>query len=389
MTAPLKSVALCYAPADIAAAREIGDLLEANCGVRADYGHAVTRPGLDLIAATAAGISADIAIVLLSPESVPPKWDRARWEPVFIDQPRELGTQLACVCLGDCRFPPLLRRRNFFDLRWDPAAAARAVKRWVLQTGLGVQQVTDLPPADGAAADPDVLAELERCLADRPGSRANVAPAVAIAFGHTHAGDFEGAFWISCAGRTAAGVLGDTAGALGLRLSGSVEQNRAALCEFCAQRRCLLVFDDLAAEHEDLVRFGGRASILITAPQGRPARRDAAEVERLFASWTREREACLRVLGDAWLHLLDLGPRGGRLGWSMAALLKNEDWLAEAHEVLEFMEGAERAAGNPLRAAELAWEKSWILEHWGEPLQLTGTPRARAATQLALPFSTH
>src|ERR1017187_8670107 len=70
--------------------------------------------------------------VLLSPEAVPPRWVLERWKSVFWEQAAEVGTALATLLCRDVKFPDLLRRKNFFDLRHNRLTAFRAIKRWLM-----------------------------------------------------------------------------------------------------------------------------------------------------------------------------------------------------------------------------------------------------------------
>jgi hypothetical protein len=49
------------------------------------------------------------------------------------------------------------------------------------------------------------------------------------------------------------------------------------------------------------------------------------------------------------------------------AILKNQDRLAEANEVLDILLTHARASGDEGAIHRYEWERSWILGHWGEP----------------------
>lgn len=73
----------------------------------------------------------------------------------------------------------------------------------------------------------------------------------------------------------------------------------------------------------------------------------------------------------------------------MFALLKHAGRLAEACEVLEVLTNAASAKGDVFAVYRLEWEKSWLLEEWGQPV----TPATRPAwleqpLQLSLGFGT-
>jgi hypothetical protein len=363
-----QSAIICHALEDDAVAGEIAAYLEANCALTVSHEYASPPKRQDLIDAVEIGLSADIVLVALSPASVPNPWKRERWEPVFLRQPGELGTRMACLLLRDCRFPDLFRRGSFFDLSADSLTGMRALKRWVYGFGLQV-----------ASGNFEAL----RCrIADRPGIETGLRVEEALAFSEECAGDFEGVFSIDCARRSRAGVLGEIAHALGLRLSDSAERNRATLVDFCANRRCLFLFDHLAEEDRDVVDLGGKTSIIFTESE-LPERRPLAELEKLFTHWPRHPDDCLRALGEAhsWLRNGNM-----QLGFTVLALLKNFDRLAEACEILDLMTNAARETGDLLMAHRLAWEQSTIRQQWGETVAMPERVLMPDATQLPLDF---
>jgi TIR domain len=363
---PLQSAIICHAAEDAAIAGEMAAYLESNCALTVSL-----EEGDDLVGAVEIGLSADIVLAALSPASVPKPWKREIWEPVFLRQPGLLGSRLACLLLRECRFPELFRRGSFFDFSGDSIAGMRALKRWVYRGATG--------SFSGGGFE-----DLRRRIADRPGVETGLREEEAAAFCVACGGDFEGVFRIDCARRSRAGILGDIAHALGLRLTGSSEWNRASLAEFCARRRCLFVFDHLAGEDRDFVNLGGRASAIFTEGEV-PSRRPFDELESLFRSWPRHPDDCLRALGDCQSWLTE-GEHSMSLGFAVLALLKNFDRLAEACEILDFMAHAARASGDLLTAHRLVWELSTIRQQWGEAVAVSEPVAAPSATQLVLEF---
>jgi hypothetical protein len=362
-----QSAIICHAPEDSAAAVEVAAYLESNCALAVSH-----EPGLDLINAVEIGLSADIVLVVLSPASVPNPWKRERWEPVFLRQPDALGTRLACLLLRECRFPELFRRGNFFDLSADSLGGMRALKRWIYGGS---------PFVTGGSFE-----ALRRRIADRPAIEIGMGMEEARAFCRECAKDFEGVFQIDCARRSRAGILGDIACVLELRLPDSPERNRETLAGFCADRRCLFVFDHLAEEDREFVDLGGKTSIIITKGE-MPERRPLDELVRLFASWPRNPDECLRALADAHSWLGEREHREiAQLGYAALALLKNFDRLAEACEILDFMVDSARSSGDLLTAHRLEWEQSTIRQQWGETVAVPAPVLLPDATQLVLDF---
>lgn len=391
----MRSAIMCYAAEDTSLARELGAFLELNCPLEVFQDEGLIRADYGFLDAVGRGLSADLVLVLLSPDSVPKVWRRDEWVPVLFEQPRELGSEIVFLLARDCKFPELIRRRDFFDLSQDRLAGQRALKRWLLERDRFFQCVIELPQEGlGGSRDRDVLEKLEYRLADRPGVESDLSREVALAFVHTHKADFEGIFWLNCANRSRAGILGDMAHRLDLRLSGNLEQNRCALANFCAGRRCLFLFEHLAPEDREFLTFDGKASVIFVAQGATPNQRSLMETAALFSSRTQDLDACLSALGDAQNHLRglqlaahDTWQTRVSLGSAMFALLRHCGRLAEACEVLEVMASARAAKGDSFALYRLEWEKSWLLEQWGQPVN----PSARVALlkepkQLSLEF---
>jgi hypothetical protein len=369
-----QSVIICHAMEDAAVACEIAAYLELNCALTVSL-----EAGRDLIDAVEIGLSADIVLVALSPESVPNPWKRERWEPVFLRQPDELGTRLACLLLRECRFPELFRRGSFFDLSGDSLAGMRALKRWIYGVSSPGQPVIE-----------GCFEALRRRIADRPAIETGLGMEEARAFSEECGEDFEGVFRIDCARRSRVGILGDIAYVLGLRLSGSAERNRIALVAFCANRRCLFIFDYLSEGDREVVDLGGKTSIVFTQSEiagELPDCRPLEELGSLFALWPRNPDACLRALGDAHSWLRNGEHRASmQLGFAVLALLKNFERLAEACEILDLMTENARSRGDLLTAHRLVWEQSTIRQQWGETVAMPEPVPLPDATQLLLEF---
>ena len=119
----------CYSTPDRELVHELAAFLERGAGVEVLSEEGEMQPSQDLIAKVEEGLSADVVLVLLSPEAVPARWVLERWKPVFWEQAAAVGTALATLLCRDAKFPDLLRRKNFFDLRQNRLAAFRAIKR--------------------------------------------------------------------------------------------------------------------------------------------------------------------------------------------------------------------------------------------------------------------
>ncbi len=261
----------CYSISDRELARGLAAFLERGTGVEVLLEEGEMPPGADLIAKVEEGLSADVVLVLFSPEAVPARWVLERWKSVFWEQAAEVGTALATVLFRDAKFPDLLRRKNFFDLRQNRLAGFRAIKRWLMSLSPLDRKAPFQPARQPLFTGRD--AELETLcvtLADTPGiAVVEGGPgagktALALEFARRHKEDFDAVFWLACGSRSAAAAAGDLAAQLGVRLDRDLESNLNDLRRLCAQYRCLIVLDDPVASTAALLAPRGRTSALIT-----------------------------------------------------------------------------------------------------------------------------
>ena len=160
----------CYSTPDREIVHSLAAFLERGAGVEILLEEGEMPPGGDLIAKAEEGLSADVVLVLLSPEAVPPRWVLERWKSVFWEQAAEVGTAFATLLCRDAKFPDLLRRKNFFDLRQNRLAAFRAIKRWLMGLSPLPREASFVPARQPSFQGRD--AELETLcalLADTPG----------------------------------------------------------------------------------------------------------------------------------------------------------------------------------------------------------------------------
>jgi hypothetical protein len=265
----------CYATPDRELVHELAEFLERGAGVEVLLEEGEMDPGADLVAKVEEGLSADVVLVLLSPEAAPARWVLERWKSVFWDQAAEVGTALATLLCRDAKFPDLLRRKNFFDLRQNRLATFRAIKRWLM----GMSPLPRKAPF-AAARQPtfkgrdNELESLCALLADTSGmavletAAGAGKTALALEFARRHREDFDAVLWLTCGSRSAAALAGDLAAQLGVRLDRDLESNLNEIRRLCARHRCLLVLDDAVASTAALLAPRGRTSVLITTRAG-------------------------------------------------------------------------------------------------------------------------
>jgi len=384
----MRSIALCYSPVDAGAATELRSYLETNCPVEIEDG--VMQMGADLLDSVETGLSFDHVLVLLSPDSTQPAWPRARWEPVLFEQPKQLRTRLAYVLLAECKFPAVLKKEAFFDLSRDFSAGRRSLKRWLLAELTPAPPMPKLPERAAGLAEADI--ELLEPLADWPDFTASDRD-TALAFAHARHADFEAVLWLDCTRRGRAGVLGDVAQGLGLRLEESWEDNVLALRSYCAEHRVLLLFENLDSADPEMLNFGGKASVVLVEGGETVPRRPLRDLIRLFSSWKRNAEKCLAALGDVESHLdspeiltEENWPEACSLCSAAVGLLKDYGRLAEAYDLLTRISSATQVRGDLAELGQVEWETSWILEKWDQPVQIPGRLAAAISepTQLSL-----
>jgi hypothetical protein len=377
----MQSLVICSSSADIEAARDIHSYLEANCPSIHLHETIVIPSPHEVLETVDFALSCDICLLLLSPDSIPRAWPRQQWEQVLVEQPRELGSSLGFVLVRPCGFPQVLQKAKFFDLSVDLKSGRRKLRRWLVeQMPLKLDRVDVLPPRPSVSDQGGMDAELEDRVLDQPGICRDIPRETALNFAYAHSRDFEGVFWLDCRERERTGVIGDIGHTLGLKLLGPATENAAALREFCERPRCLFVFDALADKDREVAAFGGRASVIFTKLSEDPAPRlTLTETLNLFARWRTNPEECLRHLRDADRYLRSSPADSAKLlGTYTFNLLRDNERLAEAYEVVEILSKQAWEEGSDTDLRRWEWEKSWIRESWGKaasvPLRLGTTP---------------
>lgn len=385
----MRSTAICYSPVDAGAATELRSYLETNCPVAIEDG--VMQMGAGLLDSVETGLSFDYVLVLLSPHSTQPTWPRARWESVLFEQPKQLRTRMAFVLLEECKFPAVLKKEKFFDLSRDFTNGRRSLKRWLLAELTPAPLTPKLPERPAGLVQADI--EALEPLADWPDFVQAPDRDTALAFAHTRHTDFEAVVWLNGTRRGRAGVLGDVAHGLGVKLEGNWEDNAEALRKYCAEHRVLLLFENLDSCDSEIVNFAGKASVVLVEGAEKLPRRPLSELMRLFSSWKRNAEKCLAALGDVESHLdspeilsEQNWPDACALCSAAVALLKDYGRLAEAYDLLTRISSATQVRGDLAALGQVEWETSWILEQWDQPMQIPGRLAAAISepTQLSL-----
>jgi hypothetical protein len=395
----MQSVFLCHAPADAAMARELAGFLERGADVEVYLEDGAMGPGETIVAKAREGLMADVLLLLFSPASVPPRWNRAEWEPAFCEEPKARGIPVAGVRHGPCKFPKL---DQTFDLA-IPLRGMREIKRWLIGLAERVR-IDRMPPRRAVLAGRDAeLEDLRRAVADSPGNAVlfSAEPgagktALAMEFAHRCGEEFEDVLWFWCGGRSKAGLAGDLAAAFGWPEPGGLEETLRFLREKLSPRRYLLVFDGVDDPALLDLLPGGRCSSLMVTERADAA--GAVMGSRFEVSLAggdfevRLRAALSGLTGDqrrlaeiaavcapAGLHLAIAAAGAGlaedRAREMLAGLV--ECGLAELREE-EFYalhESARRAMDPPCAGARLRFAEA-VAGHLNHPADLAGAWQA-------------
>ena len=249
------SVFPAHASEDAPFAHQLSAFLEIGSEALLFTGDAVIQAGEDLISTAAAGLSADILILIISRASNPVRWARDRWEPLFFDEAPQMNTRIAVLLLEDCAFPLLLRRKlKFFDATQSRTGALRHLKRWLRSIQLGTAPAADMSPE---------LEPIYQAVADQPGTF-TASGEMCSRFEEEAAGDFEAVFWIPCYRRSLAQIAGALGARMGMILDGPVEENCHRISSILSTRRCLVIFDSPQVSVNALIA-DGRTSFLFTS----------------------------------------------------------------------------------------------------------------------------
>lgn len=367
--------AVCFASADAEFAETVSRYLAAQTSLHCEL--AAARNHEDFLDVVEQCVVTDVVIVVVSSRSVPASWPRAVWERVLVEGPKEAGARIAFVMVDQCAFPQLLRRRNFVDFTEDSEAGLRALRRWVIQSMLPDREA---PQISGVCVPDESL----RYLVDEAGVKTGVAAECAAWLMKTHWQDFDGAHWISCGHRTRAGILGELAQQIGLRLAGTVEQNWIQLREHATSYRSLYVFEHLAGDKGDVTALGGKSSVLVV-PGIEPKPISLADLREMFFARKMNESACLHGLwvfmssneGGNWGEVYSIGLRALKL-------LQDQGRLAEAYELLEWLTTSARKFSDARALELIRWEEGWILEAWDLPVSSRTEFRRVSAMQLPL-----
>jgi tetratricopeptide (TPR) repeat protein len=265
------TVFLSHSSKDKPFVRKLADALEAGDDIKAWLDEREIKYGENVALKIEEGLDADFVLLILSPDSVDSKWVKEEWTASYWEQVENQQVKLAGVLYRDCRIPRLLANKKYFDLRTNQLDGFNEIRTWLLGQRPPVPTVPFLPPRPPLVIgrEPEIE-ELRRRL-QGPGSVAYVSglagggkTTLALEYAHRHQGDFDSVHWLPCQGRSLVQIAGELEWQLGLKLEGDLESVLRQLIRDCAQKRRLLVLDNVEDEAPARLMPGGRASVLIT-----------------------------------------------------------------------------------------------------------------------------
>jgi hypothetical protein len=336
MQALTPTVFPCYAPADRDTAAAIAALVEGVGDARVFLDEGELRPGEDLAGKAREARMADVALVLFSRASLPPRWGRAQWEDALVKEPAEEGVRIGFVTCDDCAPPRVLAPR--FDGR--TVEGRRELKRWIRNR--------EYVPRAAVGQDAD-LGILGIALADRPGVETVAEASLAFEFARAFSDDFDEVLRLECSARTRAALAGELAARLGLRVEGDAESVLERLRGFCAGRRFLLLLDGARTPATRKLAMAGRCSTLYCLEAGPPEATETDSLRAVQAAWAAN--------DVEWTELCRLA----RVGRRMA---REQDRIAELHELMDQWRAEAERRGDRSAQDEATREIVWILESW-------------------------
>lgn len=282
-------VLICCAPADRNLAEKIGARLERGAELDVVFDDS---EGESVASKWESGQSSRAILLVLSPESVPPRADRTEWGALLDHVASNGEPPVASLLARECAYPRILERKNFFRWADGEREALRAIERWAIElhrdAGDAGFTPARLPWFEGREEE---LGALWETLVDEAGIAAviNEEPAsgktaLAQEFCLRAGAHFRHTLWVDCGDRSQAAIVGELAEQMGVACPGEEDDGLSDLLEAAGRRRTLVVLDDCPPVLVQAASARGRASVLLTArsaevPPGSRVVRPAALAE--------------------------------------------------------------------------------------------------------------
>lgn len=266
------SVFLSHSTKDKSFVRELTGFLERDGQIKVWLDEREIAPGGNIVGAIADGLDSDFILLILSPDSVGSNWVKEEWTDAFWGQMDSRRTKLLGVLYRDCRIPPLLRNKKYFDLRNNEPEGFREIRTFLLtQQPAAPEHVNYLPVRHPVfIGREEELSELRERLR-QPGALVHVTglpgkgkTTFALEFAHRYQKDFEAVYWLACQNPSLAAITAELASQLGLKLEGDLSVIIRELKRVCGSKHCLLILDNVQNETPGELIPGGAASVLVT-----------------------------------------------------------------------------------------------------------------------------
>jgi tetratricopeptide (TPR) repeat protein len=222
---------------------------------------------------------ADLTLLFWSPEAARSDWTRLEWTSVTAREISESRTRLGFVLLRDCPVPELLRVKHRIDARTDPQQARREAIAWIKrlrdirrlsETKAPGTFLPDLPQdfVGRAEAFETLYATLvekqgRELLHGEPGCGKST---LALKFAWHTQGAFDTVVFQFCGQRPVGDVAAELAAKLKLGVeTRPLEEQIAAVKAWLAERRALLVLDDIWENDVRALIPGPTVSVLCTS----------------------------------------------------------------------------------------------------------------------------
>jgi len=276
---------------------------------------------------------ADLTVLFWSPEAARSDWTQLEWTSVSAREISESRTRLGVVLLRDCAMPELLRVKHRIDARTDPEKARHETVAWIKRLR-DMRRLAETrapgvflpPPPHDFVGRAEALEMLYAALKEEVGNALLYGEpgcgksTLALKFAWQMQGAFDAVVFQLCGQRPVAEIAAELAAKLKLGLETKPpEEQIAAAKAWLAERRALLVLDDIWENDVMALAPGPPASLLCTS-----RRRSLPWISRAHSlevkSFSRgEAESIFRIyLGDETTGkhrdaLLDFAERVERL----------------------------------------------------------------------------
>jgi tetratricopeptide (TPR) repeat protein len=252
--------------------RDLADFLKREGDIEVFLDEREIAPGQNFVSRIEDCLDSDFVLLILSPYSVASPWVEKEWTAALCEETKTGKTKLLVALYRECRIPSLLGTKDHFDLRKNQTVGFRDI-----HTFLVTQRPAPPPRVNYLPVRPPLFIGREKELADlrerlrQPGAVTHVAElagkgktALALEFAHRYQQDFEAVYWLPCQSSSLASIAAELARLLGLKLEGDLPEILRELKGVCANKRCLLILDNVQDEAPGELIPGGAASVLVT-----------------------------------------------------------------------------------------------------------------------------